>query len=370
MPGRYGRLAAFLIGLILAPAIAAHEAGAAEPRSFRLGLTPFPYAGTPLSFIEALRSVGDNADLILHHFDDGVPWAEALAGSGYAPEFEREMGARTALAPPGLVRFVAITPIAFERDRLAPQRQPAGDAGRAWRDRAFDDPDVIAAFGNYALHMIERFKPDYFAYAVEANMLADFAPERWPGFVKLAAAVYERLKAAHPALPVFITLQADWYYRAPQAQRAAIAEVLPYTDLIAFSSYAYSSGLDPVSAPSYFAPIRNLAPDKPVAVAETGWPAEDVTPPFPTAIRSDPAAQERYVAWLLRQAEDLDMLFVAWFMPRDLDAFWDSTLAALPNAATLRLFRDIGLIDGDGAARPALALWRQELARPYRPPAD
>ena len=345
-----------------------HPAG--ETRAFRLGLTPFPFAGTPESFLEAFSLVAENADLAVHHFDDGVPWPEALAGTPYAADLEGELAARARFSPDGMPRFVALTPIAFERNGLAPYRGAAGNQPlpAEWQGRAFDDPDVIAAYLSHAQRLIDELDPDYLVYAIEANMLADLAPEQWPAFVAFAEAVYPALKAANPGLPVFVTIQADWYHGDPAAQAAAIAEILPYTDLMALSSYGYAGGFDPVAQPDYFAAVAALAPEKPVAVAETGWPAEDVGPPYPQTIPADPAAQDRYLEWLLAQATELDMVFVTWFLPRDLDAFWDAGLAGLPNAATLRLFRDIGLLDGAGAPRPALDRWRAALAVPLAAP--
>ena len=96
----------------------------------------------------------------------------------------------------------------------------------------------------------------------------------------------------------------------------------------------------------------------------TGWPAEDVADPYPLRIPADESAQRAYLEWLLLRAEELDAEFVIWFLPRDLDLFWESTLAGLQNAPTLRLFRDIGLLAGDGTARPALKVWQDWLKRP------
>jgi hypothetical protein len=49
-----------------------------ETRSFHMGFTPFPYENS----LEAVNYVYDrletDSDIINHHFDNGVPWNEAL----------------------------------------------------------------------------------------------------------------------------------------------------------------------------------------------------------------------------------------------------------------------------------------------------
>jgi hypothetical protein len=48
-------------------------------REFLLGFTPFPYAISLDAVIYTYERIADDADLIVQHFDNGVPWTEALA---------------------------------------------------------------------------------------------------------------------------------------------------------------------------------------------------------------------------------------------------------------------------------------------------
>jgi hypothetical protein len=128
--------------------------------------------------------------------------------------------------------------------------------------------------------------------------------------------------------------------------------------------HGYGSTADPGLLPAdHFSALADLAPDKPFAVAETGWPAEDVTAPFPVTIPASETTQRAYVARLLTDADGLSAAFVMWFVSRDYDDLWESYLQFLPNAPLLRLWRDNGLYTGDGQRRPALETWRGWLAR-------
>jgi hypothetical protein len=236
-----------------------------------------------------------------------------------------------------------------------------------WDTRSFDDPEVIAAFLNYCERMIATFSPDFFTYAIEANMLATQAPELWPAFVRLAEAVYVRLEANYPDLPTFLTLQADFYHADPVGQSSAIGEILPFTDFIAVSTYPFSTEPDPrLIRSDHFTALAALAPAKPFAISETAWPAEDVTEPYPVFIPADEENQRLYVERLLGEADALSAVFVNWFFTRDFDELWRSSLRFSDQAALVRLWKDTGLYAGDGRPRPALTPWRRWLERPRR----
>lgn len=56
-----------------------------QTRPFHMGFTPFPYdfAQDALEFTYA--NVNYHSDLVIHHFDSGIPWDEALENSD--PEY-------------------------------------------------------------------------------------------------------------------------------------------------------------------------------------------------------------------------------------------------------------------------------------------
>jgi hypothetical protein len=337
-------------------------------RTFAMGFTAAPHDFTPPAFEDAWRVVAREGDLAVLHYDDGVPWDEALEGRPYPHEAElRDHAARV---PRSHVLYVAVTPLSFLRNGLAPHRLEGGSLPPVapWNTRALDDPAVVEAYGNHCLNMISRFSPRFFAYGVEVNMLAIQAPQMWPAFVSLSRQVYQRLKQAHPSLSVFLTVQADFIHGDPARQQAAFSQILPYTDVVAVSSYAFSGESDPTRLPAdYFTSVAGLGGGKPFAMAETCWPAEDVTAPYPKLIPGSDDAQRAYVERLLGDAERLNAVFVNYFFTRDYDDLWENrNLESDPSASLLRLWKDCGLYTGDGQARPALTSWRTMLVRPRR----
>ncbi len=346
-----------------------------------MGFTYFPYDNTSEATTNVLNSIAAEADLVVAHHDSGIPWDAALDNdfSRYPQDFRDEVNGIVAWKPAGHRLYLAVTPIAFLRNRLAPTRGSGGTQTfqPPWDGYPFDHPDVIAAFTNHCRILIDRYRPDFFAFGIEVNLLrAAVADDNiWNGYVNLSSAVYAALKASYPSLPMFQTLQAEAFHAAPATQAAAVAQVLPCTDYIAVSSYPFSDAVrypdgsqaDPSRLPAdYFSALAALAPGKPFAIAETAWPAEDVTAPYPVTIRSNADYQRRYVEFLLSSVDALSGRFVNYFFVRDFDALWDKVLVADPNAALIRLWRDTGLYDEDGAPRPSLSSWHSVLARPMR----
>ena len=141
------RSAVLALALLVAPACAGPETfaaplPAAPTRPFAMGLSDFPHAFSLAALEFAAEAVRRDADLAMLHFDDGVPWEEAAAGEPYPAAFQADLERKARAQPPGHVRYLAVTPISFVRDGLAPRRGPGGSEPlRApWAGRAFDDP--------------------------------------------------------------------------------------------------------------------------------------------------------------------------------------------------------------------------------------
>src|SRR5262249_7623736 len=139
----------------------------------------------------------------------------------------------------GSAVYLAVTPLKLSRNDIAVYW--GGDAAGAnrWKRRALDDPETILAYTRFCRRMIRTFKPDYFAYGVEVNMLAEANPRRFKQFEVLAKQTYETLKAENPDLPIFLTFQIDVYHKQRARQRPVITRLLPDSDFIAVSTYPY-----------------------------------------------------------------------------------------------------------------------------------
>lgn len=337
-----------------------------ESRSFHIGMGPWPYAFTQEALDETFDLVAAHTDLVMHHFDWGVPWPEALAGGPYHPSVESQLSYRASKRRPGQKVYLALAPQASDRDGLAGYWGDEWDMERPgeWAKKDFDDPDVLLAFTNYARDMINRFAPDYFAYGIEVtNSFAEDDPA-FDRFLVLAEHVYTTLKRENPELPIFATLATISQSTDVEGLRSLAGKVMPYSDYVAISTYPFWSfsdlkrRADPRDIPSdWFSRWATFAPDKPFAVAETSYIAEDlVMDQYQVHMRGTERWQAEYVRLLCEELNSLDAEFVAWFIPRDYDEGWEY-LRTLGVEQFLKAWRDTGLVDGGGKPRQSLAIW-------------
>jgi hypothetical protein len=318
-----------------------------------------------------MRSDGD---LIAHHLDAGIPWVEALAEAPFGEPLMMEWAYRRGMIGSDQQVYVAITPIDITRSELAPYHGPDGvqPLPEPWHAYAFDHPDVKAAYWHYARRVIDYFEPDFLTIGIEVNGLLTNTPESWQGYLDLHRHVYTRLKAEHPDLPVMASVVGmDLLDGATDtvdhtAQISVLADILPYSDYFALSLYPYMSSYTTDILPDdLFERLRTLS-DKPMAIAETGYPAESFTLTLaggPYTFASNPAKQAAYMEMLLDAAHRYDFRFVVNFILRDYDRIW----AVSPDDETLVIWRDTGIYDADGRLRPAGEIWLNWLKRPLAP---
>ena len=103
--------------------------------------------------------------------------------------------------------------------------------------------------------------------------------------------------------------------------------------------------------------LREFADDKPIAIAETGYPAEATENPLWPQMPGSPEKQQSYFQTLFDAATRDKYRFIIVFLHRDYDLMWEELKATRP--AWQVAWKDIGLLDGDGQPRPAWRLWQR-----------
>jgi hypothetical protein len=344
---------------------------AQQKRSFLMGFTPQPYDVSEEAYQRTYSFISDNADLIAHHVDEGVPWTEVLSKKAFHNNAEQDINRRLKNTKPGQKVYLALSPLNIDRKSLAGYWAQDSHAERPgeWKNRSFGDPEVIQAYIAYCKRMIERFKPSYLAYAIEVSDFKTYNPEQFPGFKKLLAETYQALKKDYKDLPVFLTfVLGDPGYMNERS--ATIKELLPYTDYFAVSSYPYvfdGVGGEPKRLPKdWFKQVKKIAPNKPFAVAETGFIAQTFWALSKLlVIPANSGGQKGYVEFLLKEAQELDAKFVIWFVPVDYDKLW-KVMADQGADVGLKQWRDTGLMDDKFNPRPAMKVWQDWLALPTK----
>jgi hypothetical protein len=359
-----------------AAAVAPGDLAKASSRSFYLSMTPWPYDFTPQAKAYTYDLIQKHTDMVAHHFDEGVPWPEALAGEPYHEKVREDLDHRVKQLP-GKQRYLALTPLSPARDGLALHwsHEPNQKLPKEWKSKSFDDPEVVEAYLNYARTMIRKFQPTYVNYGIESNILAERNARAFDAYVKLNAAVYPRLKAEFPNIPFFLSFHIGSLEEDRGKQVKAIQRLLPYSDFVTVSTYPYGekhrskggSYSDPSELPGdWLRQVAALAPDKPFGIAETGFIAQDFeAKKLRIRVPGNERHQTQYVKWLLEEVQALDGKFVVWFVPRDYDAFW-KRLEKMGMSEVFKTWQDTGLVDESGRERGSLKVWDSWLALPRR----
>jgi hypothetical protein len=340
--------AALLLGLF---AEQHSEAVESTNRTFRMGFTGFVYDITPEAVAASRKFVRENADILAHHIE-GVPWTQALHGQPFPKALIEEWEAKKLATPPKGKIYLAISP---GRGDLK-VADKAGPLPAELKGKSYDDPLVMKAYLAYCRRAIEFFEPDYLAIGIEVNEIHNLGPKAWDAYVALHKHVYAALKKDHPDLPIF----ASWTLHNMFKQRGQMLEqfkkLMTYNDLVAVSYYPFFvPDKDRLAALDWMCEQFDSF-QKPYAIVETNDAAERL--PLPQAkvvIEGTPEKQAAYYRRLLALAQRRHFVFVISFIHQDYDALWEKIKAAAPEL--FMAWRDCGLLDENGKARPARQVW-------------
>ncbi|NER19093.1 glycoside hydrolase family 26 protein [Spongiivirga citrea] len=340
-------------------------------RSFYMGFTPFPFDNTIEALLTSYETTLQNSDIALNHLDFGVPWDEALNGTDFPEEVQNTLVTFKTNLPASHKYIVTATPTSQKRNELAGYWNNEGEHESLpifWQEKSFDDPDVINAYTNYCKRVINISQPDYFGYGIEVNSSFLENTSQFNAYKVLVEEVYTELKATFPDIPIFLSFQDRSFNKNHTELLSLTNQLLPYSDLIAMSSYPFwdydfpNMDANPdLHKQNWLTDFRDLDPSKPFAISETGYIAEDlVINDFNLNVKGSEAWQETYTTSLLNHANELNAEFVAWFVYRDYDKLYENSTN--PDA-TLLIWKDNGLLDGDGNKRKAHYIWDEWLKR-------
>ncbi len=332
-------------------------------RSFYMGFTAFPYELSAEALNQSYDYQAQNGDILLTHFDYGVPWNEALNDLPFPNEIQSDINGAIATATPNHKVVLTATATNTNRDGLANYWNSSGThqpLPAPWDSYSFNNPNVITAYIKYCKRIIDAIQPDYFAYGIEMNSTFLENTEAFNNYLILADKVYNTLKQGYPDLPIFLTFQDQAFDKTKSELHHLTQTLLEYSDIIAVSTYPFWQFEYPTrdANPMLFSnnwlkEMRDLAPDKPFAISETGFCAEDLQlDELGVNIAGTETWQAQYVQKLCAEANKLDAEFVLWFVYRDYDLLYETIPSTL-----LKIWRDNGMLDGNGNRRTSHDIW-------------
>ena len=234
-------------------------------------------------------------------------------------------------------------------------------------EASFANPDVRTAFTNFTLWIVREFEPHYLGLASEINTYMDNHPGDVASYVSLYKETYGAIKSEAPDTQVFVTFQWDDLnnmFAGANEGRAAydtnwdqIEAFEPQLDLWVISSYPYVAfpNGEPIPA-EYYTPLLTRT-DKPLAVAEGGYSAQDID-----GIHGSEGGQVDYLNAIHDQLGER-LAFWVYLLLSDFD--FDDYIRLMEqqgidteDISTLGFFAHVGLMTVEGEPRPALELWQ------------
>jgi hypothetical protein len=204
---------------------------------------------------------------------------------------------------------------------------------------------------------------------IEAGELAIRKPSKWPKFAELFDYVRTALKQEYPNVKIGISfgLQA---LMSPDVSQL-VKPVVNNSDYLCLSFYPNMSKFgEKFGAPalpdgnaSWLKPLSWVHgyTDKPIAICETGYSSKPVNVEgFNLNFPGDADVQSAYLLDLISLAKRDNYLFVIWFLAID----YDKLYAKLPDPDGVnKIWRNIGLLDGDLNPKPAWAIWQSQFGK-------
>ncbi|MDQ7019908.1 MAG: glycosyl hydrolase 53 family protein [Robiginitomaculum sp.] len=329
-------------------------------RPFPYGFTTWPFAATVQAQSDLMNLIRANSTFYVEHIDDALPWGAALYNQPFPAEFVRNIEAKRARRLADRPLLLSLNPL--NTDRSAFVDDVEGALPIALAGKPMDDPAYIQAYTNYCIWMIDRFAPTYVLSAIESNDLLKQNPDDWPAFDRFSRAVMSALKTRYPNIQFGESLALHTFTNTngpgvTQSFRDTIKAHIENFDFVGISYYPLFGGdFSQAQWDAAFDFIRTWT-DKPLAITESGHPAEPlVVDEFKLNIPFSPQDQADFLCTLLRHATQDNYQFAVWWEARD----FDKLLPALPasSQSLAKIFRDMGLWDGQGKGRLSLEIWR------------
>jgi hypothetical protein len=322
------------------------------------GFFPSPPEATFESVVKHFAALGEHADFVL--VQQNIAWEDFVQGVEGEPQKRTDLVNLMTLARQQGLEAIFVVDALHGLNRREFMGLPAG-----W-EANFANPDVRAAFTNFALWIAREFHPRYLGLASEINTYADAHPDDFPHYLSLYREVYALVKAEAPETQVFVTFQWEdlnnLFPVAAEGRKAyetnwdQVEAFEPELDVWVISSYPFFIFRRGADIPdSYYTPLLART-SKPLAVAEGGFTSKPVGPltgapqdqvDYLNAIHDQLGA--RLAFWVYLLLDDINPgAYAATMTEQGMDA---------DDIETLGFFVSVGLREFDGTAKPALEVW-------------
>ena len=355
------KVATIVRGIALCLVVGSCAATGTDPvdsatRTYRMGFSSLPPHLTILEVLQTIDSISKHGDAALMVVD--VPWAALLADSS-APFLIRRDQYPISLRyqQRGLPLVATIEP-ANGLDRKA-ESDVLVKLGRS-----ITEPAVQRVYREYAVAFDSILHPTHLTLAVETNLIRLAAPPTLYGaLVTMSNAAAQQIRATGSQTKLMVSVQVDVAWgRIGGGSYVGIDRDrtdFPFIQALGLSSYPYLTGFaTPEEIPLDYYSRLVTGNVLPMLVVEGGWTSGSVT-----GVSSTPDLQARYIRRQMQIADNAKLAGVFQITFTD----FDMTSFPVPPGSILPLFAQLGLVDVNFRAKPALAVWDGVRSRTLAP---
>jgi len=304
-------------------------------RDFFMGCVAVPRQ--PLdesSWINAFELLGNNAEFVLHHVqidwelfentsDVDINQSEELQFLYFITEMSKLYN---------LDVFIVIDPLTQNRENLDPNSVGMN----------FSVSGVRQAFKNIAIHIAQYYSPIYLGLGSEVNTYIHHHPEDKNNFISLYKETYDLVKQESSETKITTTLQFESMAGLHEAEAhfEIIDEFEPKLDIIGITTYPSPYFRTPDEIPdTYYSQLKEYT-NKPVIVAESGWPSGGNL-----AYHGSEKNQRRFLIRFVELTIDIDLELWIWWFLHDWEEYGD-------------FFSTMGLRKSNGIPKTSWFVWK------------
>jgi len=227
-------------------------------------------------------------------------------------------------------------------------------------DNSWGNEAAASLYVRVVTEVAREHRPPFLFLGNESDQYFDTDPEDYRRWVVVYEEAYDSIKAASPETTVGPIVQ---YERTAgigtlagqtQASWGAVSEHdLDRVDAWGITLYPFFAHATPDEIPAdYLAPLLARIGDTPIAITETGWPAEGA-PGFEPPWETSEAHQVAYLDRLETLLEGIEVPLVSWVWLHPPVFVQGGPLSPLE----WNIFHSLSLRRADGSARPVLGAW-------------
>ena len=353
------KLATTLRGVALFVMVGSCGATGTDPvdgatRTYWMGFSSLPPRLTIPEVLQTIDSISKHGDAALMVVD--VPWAALLADSSPSFLIRRDQYPLSQIYRQRGMPLVATIEPANGLDRKA-ESDVLVRLGRS-----ISEPAVQGLYREYAVAFDSILHPTYLTLAVETNLIRLAAPaSMYSALVTMTNAGAQQIRATGSPTKLMVSVQVDVAWGrlggGPYVGVDRDRTDFPFIQALGLSSYPYLSGFaTPEEIPLDYYSRLVAGNSIPMLVVEGGWSSGSVT-----GVTSSPDLQARYIRRQMQLADNARLLGVFQITFTD----FEMTSFPVPPGSILSLFAQLGLVDVNYRAKPALAVWDGVRARSH-----